>query len=125
MTKEREFDLQNRLVDCHTHLRDVLIISLIAASLFVASGRAEDDSLVTSTMVDYDRLKSGFVNPPQESRLRCFWFWQYGVATKESITQDLEAMKVAGYGGTLIGDAIRTAIDQVFDDKSRGHRDLV
>jgi hypothetical protein len=97
-------DLQNRLVDCHTHLRDVFIISLIAVSLFVASGRADDGSLVTSTIVDYAGLKSGFANPPQESKLRCFWFWQYGVATKESITQDLEAMKAAGYGGTLIGD---------------------
>ncbi|MCP4454495.1 MAG: glycoside hydrolase family 2, partial [Planctomycetes bacterium] len=76
----------------------------IAASLFVASGTAHEDSLATSSRVDYERLKSDFVNPPQESRLRCFWFWQYGVATKESITQDLEAMKAAGYGGTLIGD---------------------
>jgi len=28
-------------------------------------------------------------------------------------------------GGTLIGDAIRTAIEQVFTDETRGHRDLV
>ena len=104
MTRKREFDLQGRLLDCHTHLRGVFIICLIAASLFVAAAKANDDSLVTSTMVDYTRLKSSFANPPQESKLRCFWFWQYGVATKESITQDLEAMKAAGYGGALIGD---------------------
>ena len=88
----------------NTPLRDIVAISMIAASLFVASGRADDDSLATSTIVDYGHVKSGFFNPPQESRLRCFWFWQYGVATKESITQDLEAMKAKGYGGALLGD---------------------
>ena len=97
-------DLQNRLVDCHTHLRDVFVISLIAVSLFVASGRADDNSLATSAIVDYASLKSSFANPPQESRLRCFWFWQYGLATKESSTQDREARKAKGYGGALLGD---------------------
>jgi len=53
---------------------------------------------------DYSRLRSGFYDIPEASKLRCFWFWQYGVATKESITQDLEAMKAKGYGGALLGD---------------------
>jgi len=104
MTKERGFDLQDCLADSNRYLRDIAAISMLVASLFVASGWANDDSLATSSMVDYKRLKSDFANPPQESKLRCFWFWQYGVATKKSITQDLEAMKAAGYGGALVGD---------------------
>jgi hypothetical protein len=54
--------------------------------------------------VDYEILKNGFLDVPDENKLRNFWFWLKGVATKESITQDLEAMKEKGYGGALIGD---------------------
>jgi hypothetical protein len=54
--------------------------------------------------VDYDALKAGYSDVPEASKLRSFWFWQYGLATKESITQDLEAMKAKGYGGALLGD---------------------
>jgi len=81
-----------------------LAISIIAAELLPLETRAVDYPLPTDPRVDYNALKSGFSSPPQASKLRCFWFWQYGVATKESITQDLEAMKAAGYGGALIGD---------------------
>jgi len=88
----------------NTHLRFILAISIIAGSLLPLETRAVDYPLTTDTKVDYTRLKSGFTNPPEESKLRCFWFWQYGLATKESITQDLEAMKAKGYGGALIGD---------------------
>ena len=104
MTRERQFDLQDRSINHRMPLRHIVVMIWIAASLCVAVARADDDSLATSTRVDYARLKSDFSNPPQESKLRCFWFWQYGVATKKSITQDLEAMKAKGYGGTLIGD---------------------
>ena len=88
----------------NTYLRSILAISIIAASLLPLQTRAVDYPLTADTKVDYAHLQSGFANPPAESRLRCFWFWQYGVATKESITQDLEAMKAKGYGGVLIGD---------------------
>ncbi len=38
--------------------------------------------------------------------------------------EDIEVDSVTR-GGTLIGDAIRTTIEQVFTDETRGHRDLV
>jgi len=88
----------------NTHLQSTLAISIITASLLPLETRAVDYPLTTDTKVDYAHLQSGFSNPPEESKLRCFWFWQYGVATKESITQDLEAMKAKGYGGVLLGD---------------------
>jgi hypothetical protein len=54
--------------------------------------------------VDHEKLIKDFKDVPDEYKLRNFWFWLKGVATRESITQDLEAMKEKGFGGALIGD---------------------
>lgn len=86
------------------NLKIILGIGVLAAGLHPVETSGADTSLTTDTQVEYATLKSEFSNPPQESKIRCFWFWQYGVATKESITKDLEAMKSKGYGGALIGD---------------------
>lgn len=82
----------------------LLAISMFGANLLAVAANVDDPALPTTTKVERTRLESGFRNPPEESKLRCFWFWQYGVATKASITQDLEAMKAKGYGGALLGD---------------------
>lgn len=87
-----------------TYSRDVLVIAIVAVGLLAIETRADNDRLTTTQHIDFARLQSGFTNPPDESKLRCFWFWQYGVATEESITKDLEAMKAKGYGGALLGD---------------------
>ncbi|MDP4228123.1 MAG: glycosyl hydrolase, partial [Bacteroidota bacterium] len=50
-------------------------------------------------------LKNGFANPPSEARLRCYWWWLNSMATKASITRDLEEMKDKGYGGASLVDA--------------------
>jgi hypothetical protein len=60
--------------------------------------------LTTQAGTEYSKLKEEFKKVPDENKLRNFWFWLNGVATKESITRDLEAMKEKGYGGALIGD---------------------
>jgi len=60
--------------------------------------------ITPQTKVEHEKLVKDFKDVPNEYKLRNFWFWLKGVATKESITQDLEAMKANGYGGTLIGD---------------------
>jgi alpha-L-rhamnosidase len=52
-----------------------------------------------------DTLAAGFVNPPQEARLRCYWWWLNGNTNEAAITRDLEQMKVNGYGGALLVDA--------------------
>ncbi len=77
---------------------------IVVVGLLAVEARADDDPLATEARVDYARLRSGFSDPPEASKLRCFWFWQYGVATRDSITRDLEAMKAKGYGGAIIGD---------------------
>ena len=80
-----------------------LFIILIAT--LMASGQASKYSLLTDQNVKYADLHRSFQNPPAESRLRCYWWWLNSMATKESITRDLEEMKDKGYGGASLVDA--------------------
>ena len=48
-------------------------------------------------------LESSFVQPPADSRPRCYWYWLDGYVSKEGITKDLEAMRDVGIGGAFIG----------------------
>ena len=50
-------------------------------------------------------LESGWKNPPNEARLRAYWWWLNGNVTKASITRDLEQMQAKGFGGALLCDA--------------------
>ena len=51
-----------------------------------------------------DELEEGFRAPPAEARCRVYWWWLNSNVTKESITQDLEAMHKQGIGGALLFD---------------------
>jgi hypothetical protein len=62
-------------------------------------------SLLTDRTIGFSLLRDGFLNPPAESRLRCYWWWLNSMATKASITRDLEEMKDKGYGGASLVDA--------------------
>ena len=50
-------------------------------------------------------LETGWQNPPNEARLRAYWWRLNGNVTKVSITHDLEEMKAKGFGGAVIIDA--------------------
>jgi alpha-L-rhamnosidase len=50
-------------------------------------------------------LETGFLNPPPEARLRCYWWWLNGNTNEAAITRDLEQMRAKGYGGALLVDA--------------------
>ncbi len=50
-------------------------------------------------------LESGWQNPPNEARLRAYWWWLNGNVTKAAITRDLEQMQAKGFGGALLCDA--------------------
>ncbi|MEI6645892.1 MAG: glycosyl hydrolase [bacterium] len=50
-------------------------------------------------------LDEVFQNPPQQARLRAYWWWLNGNVTKETITKDLEWMKQIGMGSGLVFDA--------------------
>ncbi|WP_263380512.1 glycosyl hydrolase [Granulicella paludicola] len=50
-------------------------------------------------------LRAGFVEPPPQARLRCYWWWLNGHTDKATITHDLEEMRAKGFGGALLVDA--------------------
>jgi len=50
-----------------------------------------------------DDLRSKFLNPPDSTRPRCYWYWIDGHVSKEGITRDLESMKRVGIGEGYIG----------------------
>lgn len=46
-----------------------------------------------------------FLEPKDESKPWCYWWWMNGNIDAETITRDLENMKEIGFGGVLIFDA--------------------
>ncbi len=57
-----------------------------------------------------DPLAAAFATPPVSANPTLWWFWGETVTTDHGITQDLEAMKRAGFGGVVI-------YEQVFTDR--------
>lgn len=86
------------------------------------NGQTSGYDLHTSKNNPVDQVSKGFVAPPPEARLRCYWWWLNSMATKASITRDLEEMKKKGYGGASLVDAgssnyqqaLKTAAGPVF-----------
>jgi len=82
------------------------IIPLILLQLWIgcAQNQNEVSYFDTHPYIDYQKLKEGFYDVPQEAKMRTWWFWMSGIATKESITKDLEAMKSNGIAGAILID---------------------
>lgn len=55
---------------------------------------------------DTNILKTGFLNPPHESKPLVWWHWTGSNVTKEGITKDLEWMKRTGIGGFQAFDVV-------------------
>lgn len=91
-------------------LKTIFFSAIILLS-YSAIAQNKAYSLATSTSVKHSDLKSNFSSPPGESRLRCYWWWLNSMATKESITRDLEEMKAKGYGGASLVDAGSSSYD--------------
>jgi hypothetical protein len=73
--------------------RPALLALALAFVLNLAGGPARDP------------LKAGFADPPQEARLRCYWWWLNGNTNEATITRDLDEMRAKGYGGAILVDA--------------------
>ena len=86
------------MLKCKLTIPVLFCYSMLAAQNISYSLRSSND-------IEYTQLRSGFIQPPAESRLRCYWWWLNSMATKASITRDLEEMKKNGYGGASIVDA--------------------
>ena len=55
-----------------------------------------------------DPLEKTFLVPPVESKPAIWWFWGESVTTDHGITQDLEALKRAGFGGVVVYEQLFT-----------------
>jgi len=82
----------------------IATVMLIAHFLSCAQKQKEISYFDTRQDINYQSLKEGFYNVPQEAKMRTWWFWMSGIATKKSITQDLEAMKANGIAGAILID---------------------
>ena len=74
-----------------------LLTALLALAMVAGAGKAAAD--------EYGELRAGFAKPSSEARPRAYWWWLNSMATKASITRDLEQMKAKGYGGAILIDA--------------------
>ena len=83
----------------------LLLTLVILTGYYIVSAQNQNYSLQTSHAVNYIQTNKGFLTPPNDSRLRCYWWWLNSMTTKEAITRDLEQMKANGYGGASIIDA--------------------
>ena len=75
------------------NIRHILLAGLLAAAASIGSRSGAAP------------LDDGWQNPPNEARLRAYWWWLNGNVTKASITHDLEEMKAKGFGGAVLIDA--------------------
>ncbi|MCP6037268.1 hypothetical protein NL368_28415, partial [Klebsiella pneumoniae] len=52
--------------------------------------------------ISFESLKSRFLDPPDESKSSCYWWWFNGRVDKEGITRDLEEFKNKGIAEVLL-----------------------
>lgn len=83
---------QNWLIDMTKTRRWELLLAACFCLIFL-SARAETS------------LENDWASPPLDARLRAYWWWLNGNVTTQSITRDLEQMKVKGFGGAVLIDA--------------------
>jgi len=110
--------LMNMFTNMKVHILTIFVSWMILHSY----GQIPDNAIQNNRKIEFTQLAEGFRNPPSESLLRCYWWWLNSMATKESITRDLEEMKDKGYGGALLFDAgssdytvaLKTAAGPVF-----------
>jgi hypothetical protein len=89
-----------------SHKITAIVLSIILTATFWGCAQKQEEIgyFDTQAEINYDSLKTGFYHVPQEARMRTWWFWMNGTASKKSITQDLEAMKTNGIAGAILID---------------------
>lgn len=85
---------------------------IILITFFLINGcKTERDIYKTTFKTSYSELLDDFKSPPNDAKIRAYWWWLNSNVTKDCITKDLEAMKNNGYGGAMIFDAGSSAYD--------------
>ncbi len=83
----------------------------LLSAVFIACAALADVKVVAATQTNVaSSLEQNFVEPPVSARPGIWWYWGESVTTDHGITQDLEALKRAGFGGVVL-------YEQVFTDR--------
>lgn len=86
-------------------MKKILISTALSIAVCYTAAGQGNFSLEPVTKISTAELSENFRTPPGEAGITCYWWWLNGVATKESITRDLEEMKAKGYGSAALVDA--------------------
>lgn len=90
--------LQKRIITNSTHMKRKSIILFAALSLAAAVSACSDKGQ-SARKVSIDELRSGFQNPPKESRVRVWWHWMGNDVTESGIRADFNWFKRVGIAG--------------------------
>lgn len=83
-----------------TKRRTINLVQTICLIIFILTTSCTNRSI--------DRLKSGFLQPPDSARPGVYWYFLDGNLSRKEITADLEAMKKAGIGYALYQEVSNT-----------------
>jgi len=59
---------------------------------------------VSAKQIPADKFNDGFINPAENTKPWCYWYWLNSDITKEGITKDLESMAKIGIKRAMIGN---------------------
>ncbi|MCF7972926.1 MAG: hypothetical protein K9N55_03840 [Phycisphaerae bacterium] len=74
-------------------------------------------SLCLLVAAEANDLDASFVNPPEESKPWCYWYWLNNDISKEGVTRDLEAMARVGIKRAMIGNIEGGGPVKMFSDE--------
>ena len=80
-----------------------VIAAALAGTLILATGHAAPGEL--------DRLRQGFLNPPDDARVMMRWWWFGSAVTKPELEREMRVMKEGGIGGFEVQPVYPLALD--------------
>ena len=82
-------------------------------TMILALAVAADSQVIPDPLNCHTCLEISFRSPSDETKPIMIWQWMDGLVSKEGITADLEAYKIAGIGGVqqfLVGGPMQVAV---------------
>ena len=80
------------------------LIACFACALCLQNTSYAESTEQVGTHAFASDLSEHFINPPEETKPWCYWYWLGGDISKEGITKDLESMARVGIRRAMIGN---------------------
>ena len=95
---------------------------LVLTLMFLeANAQTNHYSIETSSHIDYNDLQDGFLKTPNESGLRCYWWWLNGYVSRDGIVRDLDNMRKQGISGALVFHTFDASINiELYSERKMG-----